>query len=291
MTFCSGETLIAPDVVLTAGHCTDFWTTSEDPEIDEVLVSFAPQAAVDADWNPVNPADWHTAHSWVTHPDYVSDEWPLTWDYGLLFLDDPVQGITPADLPAAGLVDDLIGDHGQTAQRFSDVGYGQNGVLNGGGPPVAQLHLDPQGLRPALRPGQRPGSGILHPAWFILGDAPSANHGGGCGGDSGRDLPDHRRRPARHRRGGPCRRLPARPQRGDLRAPHGAQHAGRPARGPGLDRGRHRRTRRLARADGPSARRARPRGPHGVVAFQPLGVEPAGAVDGGQPKLAGPGVA
>ena len=98
VTFCSG-TLIAPDVVLTAGHCTDFWTTSEDPEVDEVLVSFAPQAAVDEDWNPVNPADWYTAHSWVTHPDYVDAEWPLTWDYGLLFLDDPVQGITPADLP------------------------------------------------------------------------------------------------------------------------------------------------------------------------------------------------
>lgn len=184
VTFCSG-TLIAPDVVLTAGHCTDFWTTSDDPEIDEVLVSFAPQAAVDEDWNPVNPADWHAAHSWVTHPDYVGDDWPLTWDYGLLFLDDPVQGITPADLPALGLIDDLIGDHGQTAQRFSDVGYGQNGVLNGGGPPVRNFTWTRKVSVQRYAPGNGSVSGILHPAWFILGDSPSSNHGAGCGGDSG----------------------------------------------------------------------------------------------------------
>jgi hypothetical protein len=184
VTFCSG-TLIAPDVVLTAGHCTDFWTTSEDPQIDEVLVSFAPQAEVDDDWNPVDPSDWYTAHSWVTHPDYVGDEWPLTWDYGLLFLDDPVQGITPADLPEVGLIDDLIGDHGQTQQRFSDVGYGQNGVLNGGGPPVRNFTWTRKVSVQRYAPGNGSVSGILHPAWFILGDSPSSNHGGGCGGDSG----------------------------------------------------------------------------------------------------------
>src|SRR4051812_16778247 len=58
VTFCSG-TLIAPSVILTAGHCTDFWSNPGDAgPIDEVLVSFAPQAEVDADWNPVHPADW-----------------------------------------------------------------------------------------------------------------------------------------------------------------------------------------------------------------------------------------
>ena len=153
--------------------------------ITEVLVSFSPQAAVDEDWNPVNPADWRPAHSWATHPDYVDANWPLTWDYGLLFLDDPVQGVTPADLPAAGLVADLIGDHGQTAQRFSDVGYGQNGVLNGGGPPVRNFTWTRKVSVQRYAPGNGSASGILHPAWFILGDAPSANHGGGCGGDSG----------------------------------------------------------------------------------------------------------
>ena len=44
VTFCSG-TLIDEDVILTAGHCTDFWSNTGDPDltIDEVLVSFEPR--------------------------------------------------------------------------------------------------------------------------------------------------------------------------------------------------------------------------------------------------------
>ena len=98
LTFCSG-TLIDEQTILTAGHCTDFWTElAADPEVEleEILVSFDAQAAVDEDWLPVDETEWFTASEWMTHPDYVSADWPFTFDYGLLFLDeDP--GITPAD--------------------------------------------------------------------------------------------------------------------------------------------------------------------------------------------------
>ena len=186
VTFCSG-TLISEDTILTAGHCTDFWTNTGDPElvIDEVLVSFAPQAEVDEDWNPVNPADWHVATSWTTHPLYVGDEWPFTYDYGLVFLDEPVTDIEPAALPELGAVEDLIGENGQTAAQFSDVGYGQNGVLVGGGKPVRNFTWTRKVSVQRYAPGNGSVSGIFHPTWFITQNSPSKNHGGGCGGDSG----------------------------------------------------------------------------------------------------------
>jgi hypothetical protein len=185
VTFCSG-TLIDEDVILTAGHCTDFWTNTGDPDlvIDEVLVSFSPQAEVDADWNPIHPEDWHTASSWTTHPLYVSDDWPFTFDYGLLYLDEPVD-ITPAALPELGAVTDLIGENGQTANRFLDVGYGQNGVLVGGGTPVRNFTWTRKVAVERYAPGNGSVSGIFHPTWFITQNAPSSQHGAGCGGDSG----------------------------------------------------------------------------------------------------------
>jgi hypothetical protein len=185
VTFCSG-TLIEPDVVLTAGHCTDFWSNpGEDLEIDEVLVSFEPHAAVDADWNPVDPADWLVASSWTTHPLYVSDDWPFTYDYGLVFLDEDAAGIEPAALPSLGLVEEYIGENGQTAARFLDVGYGQDGVTVGGGTPTRNFSWTRKVATERYRPGNGSVSGIFHPTWFITGSVPSSQHGGGCGGDSG----------------------------------------------------------------------------------------------------------
>jgi hypothetical protein len=186
VTFCSG-TLIDEDVILTAGHCTDFWSNTGDPElvIDEVLVSFSPQAEVDEDWNPVDPEDWYVASSWTTHPDYVSADWPFTFDYGLVYLDEDVTGIEPAILPELGLVNDLIGEHGQTPNRFLDVGYGQNGVTVGGGTPQRNFTWTRKVAVERYRPGKGSVSGIFHPTWFITGSVPSDQHGGGCGGDSG----------------------------------------------------------------------------------------------------------
>lgn len=181
-TFCSG-TLIAPDLVLTAGHCTYFFA---DPasEITEVFVTFDAEASVDPATWAITDGTWYRSTLWDTHPDYVDADWPYTADYGLVVLEEEVDGITPAELPDEGLVDDLIGTTGQTAERFLDVGYGQDGVTVGGGPYTRNFEFvrkySVQRFNPSI------GSvGTTDPAWLILGNAPSPNHGAGCGGDSG----------------------------------------------------------------------------------------------------------
>src|SRR6266536_2380650 len=182
VTLCSG-TLIDQDVVLTAGHCTDFWS---DPAngIDEVWVTFDSEAAVDPGTWEITGGTWYLAHNWATHPDYDANAWPFTADYGVVLLDEAVQDITPVALPEAGLVDVLIGTTGQTDQRFNIVGYGQDGVDVGGGPYTRNFDF----IRKYSVQRYNPSNGAVgtqYPLWLILGNAPSDNHGGGCGGDSG----------------------------------------------------------------------------------------------------------
>ncbi len=186
LTFCSG-TLIDEQTILTAGHCTDFWTElAADPEVEleEILVSFDAQAAVDEDWLPVDETDWFTASEWMTHPDYVSADWPFTFDYGLLFLDeDP--GITPATLAPLGTLGPILGGSGASKQLFDDVGYGVQGNIRGGGPPQQAITWTRKIAVQRYAPGNGSSTGIFHESWFILKNSPSDQHGGACGGDSG----------------------------------------------------------------------------------------------------------
>ena len=178
---CSG-TLVDEDLVLTAGHCTDFFNAAA---ISEVWITFDSEAAVDEDWAPIpGEGTWYLSHGWVTHPDYVDANWPFTSDYGLMFLDTPVVDITPAALPMDGVLDMLIGTTGQTAERFYDVGYGQNGVINGGGPYTRNFDFIRKVSEQRFNPSKG-NVGTQDPLWLILGNSPSQNHGAGCGGDSG----------------------------------------------------------------------------------------------------------
>lgn len=192
LTFCTG-TLIDDQTILTAGHCTSFWDAlGEDEEVNfegPIMVSFDPQASVDDDWMP-DGGTWYEASEWITHPDYVDAEWPFTYDYGLLYLDeDP--GIEPADLPAANALTPIIESRGQTQQRFDDVGYGVQGNIFGGGPPRVAITWERKIATQRYSPGNGSTTALLHETWFIVGNVPSPRHGGSCGGDSGSPLLFH----------------------------------------------------------------------------------------------------
>jgi hypothetical protein len=111
---CSG-TLVAPDVFLTAGHCT---AAIEEFEADTfVTFTSAPPYSV-ASFRPGTPH---------THPDFGTS-FPNTADIGVVVLDTPVLTITPARIPDAGFLDDLSTRRGLNDVYFTHVGYGTQSI-------------------------------------------------------------------------------------------------------------------------------------------------------------------
>jgi hypothetical protein len=168
--FCSG-TLIAADVFLTAAHCT----AALDPILAnnpglEALVTFDPTIHADA--------IFYTG-TWYGHPDFGfsgpggrSDP----HDIAVIILDQ-APGITPAQLPTAGLLDQLQASRILKATRFTAVGYGTVRETN------RKSFESILGSLNRNRVDQ--GFLALTPAWLQLSMNRSTGSGGTCYGDSG----------------------------------------------------------------------------------------------------------
>jgi Trypsin len=164
---CTG-TLIAPTVFLTAGHCTDYLQSQG---ISQVWVTFAPSYDEDStSMSGLIPG------SYVTDPDYgYSGQGGFSdpHDLAVVLLDAPAVGITPAQLPAANLLDQLD----LRSETFTAVGYGTVREIKQKGPNA--FFFD------AVRRYVEQTFLSLHASWLMLDTNPSTGSGGTCYGDSG----------------------------------------------------------------------------------------------------------
>jgi V8-like Glu-specific endopeptidase len=113
--FCSGS-LISPTVFLTAGHCLIFL----EPEgIETIYVSFDP-ALLDAD----GPGVLIPSTTWAFDPGFYSS-FRAAHDIGVVILPAAsTAGITPAVLPAAGVLDGMQRAGQLRSTLIENVGYG-----------------------------------------------------------------------------------------------------------------------------------------------------------------------
>lgn len=122
---CSG-TLVAPTAVLTAGHCTFYFSQLEDAGYDVVFT---------LDPSPTASSTSYDALAFYTHPDYVDRlngnskcgvYGQCTTDVGIAELASAPAGVTRARIAPPGYIDTL----NLKTQTFRIVGYGVEGFSN-----------------------------------------------------------------------------------------------------------------------------------------------------------------
>jgi hypothetical protein len=114
----------------------------------------------------------------VTNPNYNQSQ-SDSGDIGALILATDVRGVTPATLPACGLLDQLVAQNGLKTAVFTAVGYGLQNRVVGGGVPYFQ------DLNPVPRMYSFSSFNSLNGGYIRLSQNPSTGNGGTCFGDSG----------------------------------------------------------------------------------------------------------
>jgi secreted trypsin-like serine protease len=173
---CSG-TLISSNVFLTASHCTAFFENDLAPLGYTAFVSFDSQIPFgDLSGNqtrliPVTQV--------VTNPNFNQAQ-SDTGDIAVLLVRaNDTRGINPAQLPPAGLLDQLSTKNGLKSAVFTPVGYGLQNRVTGGGPPFFQDR------NPVPRMYAFSGFNALNKTFLRMSQNPAVGNGGACFGDSG----------------------------------------------------------------------------------------------------------
>ena len=173
---CSG-TLIAPNVFLTASHCTTFFESDLAPSGFTAFVSFD---------NPIPFGDLSSGSTnlipvtqVISNPNFNQSQ-SDPGDIAVLIVQErDTRRITPALLPTAGLLDQLASQNGLQNAVFTPVGYGLQNRVVGGGPPFFQDR------NPVPRMFAFSSFNALNNSFLRLSQNPSTGNGGTCFGDSG----------------------------------------------------------------------------------------------------------
>lgn len=181
-------TLVTPRVLLTAAHCTEGTLGKTLVTFDSVIAEQPPTPfPVAADpsggytQEEIEAAGYLSGTAYA-HPEYSGFTDLANWnDVGVVVLDEPVTGITPATVAPEGYLD-AFAQPRLNSTVFEVVGYGTEVRKPESGPQKPQPMSFPLIRRFATAPGQK-----LTPQILQLNGNPNDVRGGGgtCFGDSG----------------------------------------------------------------------------------------------------------
>lgn len=165
---CSG-TLVAPQVFLTAAHCTDYLLNTLGTTYTCVTFN-------------TNSADGPCIEGTMIQDPLFRNDKPMAdpHDIAVILLESAPDGVTPAQLPRLGLFDSMKANKTLTqSSAFTAVGYGEGDRQHTSGSGAPTYYFD------GYRWVATSFFNSLQSNWLRLTENPSVGAGGTCYGDSG----------------------------------------------------------------------------------------------------------